>query len=240
MINDSKQSTLSQQRLGPLHAESLTELAYRSIKESIISGHFDAGEQLIESQLAKELGISRAPIREAMMRLKGDRLVVERPRQGTFVREFTAQDIVDLFNLRVAIESTAIRLVMRKGYSPEPLDDIIKEMTKAAEEQDAQALVETELRFHEVLCQASSNEYIISVFHLLAAQIRMAFAMENKKYINLAAIADEHIPVVESIRSGDELSAVTAIEHHIIASVSSFLESLEADVTGLLGSLFKK
>lgn len=221
-------------RLGKLTPHSLSELAYESIRESIVNGRFAMGEQLVETRLAEDLGISRAPIREALRRLAKEGLVTERPRQGTFVRELTASDFIDIYNLRIAIETAAIRLVTRAQPSLAPLERLIEDMRRAAQRKQVQRLVDLELSFHEELCDASGNDYLASVFSSASAQIRMALSLDDAEYIQLEDVASEHLPLLEAIRSGDEALAARTIEEHIVASVEPVLARLGGSSERLL------
>src|SRR5919107_6333469 len=93
--------------LNPLRSPSLVELAYRSIRDSILSGYLPMGSRLLDTRLAQELEISRGTVRDALTRLVDEGLVVEQPRQGMFVREFGPQDVIDIYNVRIALEPVA-------------------------------------------------------------------------------------------------------------------------------------
>jgi len=223
-------------RLERLAPQSLSELAYRSIRESIIGGRFAAGERLVETRLAEELGVSRAPIREALRRLAEEHLVVERPRQGTFVRRFTAEDFVDIYNVRMAIEIAAIRLVTRRGADLQPLEAILEEMREAAAHGRPDEVAELEFRLHETLCVLSGNDHLAAVFRSLAAQIRVALALDDAQYADLDDIVAEHVPVLEAIRSGDERHAATVLGEHVLATVGPVLDRLGGSPEGLLSA----
>lgn len=221
-------------KLALLAPQSLAELAYRSIRDSIVAHRFGAGERLVEARLAEELGISRAPVREALRRLADEHLVVERPRQGTFVREFTADDFIDIYNLRMAIETAAIRLLTRRGQGIEPLEAILEDMRRAASRRRPEEVAGLEFRLHETLCELSGNAYLTVVFRSLAAQIRVALALDDAQYTDLHDIVAEHVPVLEAIRSGDERRAAAVLQQHILATVGPVLARLGGSPDALL------
>jgi DNA-binding GntR family transcriptional regulator len=221
-------------QLRPLASDSLVELAYDSIRRSILAGQFKPGEHLVESRIAGELEISRAPVREAMQRLSQEGLTVERPRRGTFVREVSADDFVDIYNARVAIESAAVRLAVRRGASLAPIEKTLKAMTKAARRGDVPKTVDLELRVHEQICEASGNTYMALIFRSLAGPIRVALGMDDAAYENLEDVATEHVPLLEAMRSGDADLAVTTMQKHIVSTVGPVLERLGGDPNDLL------
>lgn len=227
-----------QQRLGRLEQVSLSDRVYEAIRGSIISGRFGPGERLIEDVLAEDLGVSRAPIREAFRRLSNEQLVVERPRHGTYVREFTAKDFVDIYNLLSAIESLAVRLIVRNKASLEPLKTIVEEMTEATKEGDLPRVVEIELGFHQELCSEADNPHLNNVFRLLSGMVGMALSIDDAAYDNIADIASEHYPLMETIQeaieTGGEEQAVFAVRSHIRASLGGVMDQLGGDPSEVL------
>lgn len=206
-------------RLGRLELGSLADGAYKAIRGSIIRGEFGPGDRLVETRLAEEMGVSRAPVREALKRLVEEQLVVERPRYGTFVREFTARDFADIYNLLGAVESLAARLIVRGGASLAPLHALVDEMSRAARGGDFVGVVDAEVRFHEELCAAAGNRYLSSVFNSLSGLVRMALSLDDATYDDLADVAAEHVPLLEALGSGEEARAVFAIQSHLPATI---------------------
>ncbi len=225
------------QRLTKLAPMSLGELAYRSIRDSIITNRFKAGERLVETRLAEELGISRAPVREALRRLAEERLAEERPRHGTFVRSFTADDFVNVYNVRIAIEVAAIRLVVRHKASTLTLEEIVASMEKAAARRDIDGVVDLEFRFHETLCDLAGNEFLAAMFRSASAQIRIALAMDDAEFTDVTDVVAEHRPVLAAIRAGDEVAAARSLHEHILASVGPVMNRLGDDPARLLTPL---
>jgi len=212
----------------------LAELAYESLSASILAGELAGGTQLKETHLAEQLGMSRAPIREAFKRLAEEHLVVERPRHGVFVREFTANDIADIYNVRVAIETVAARLFIREGAPIAPLQQHVAEMRDAADREDTPGVVDAEVRFHATLCRLSGNSYAYAVFQSLQGPIHMAMGMDDRNYVTLEAIVDEHVPVIEALAAGDETVVTSVITDHITSSVRAVIERLGGDPSRIL------
>lgn len=217
---------------------SLVQLAYESMRDAILHGRFEMGEHIVEARVAAELGISRAPVREALRLLHEERLVVERPRHGAFVREFSAVDFVDVYNLRIAVETAAIRLVARCQPDLGAIEATIARMDAAARRARTQQVVDLELVFHQQLCEASGNGYVASVFRSLSGPIRMALGIDAAAYERLDDVVREHPPLLAAIRSGDELRAADAIHQHIVASVKPALERLGGPADDLLCATF--
>jgi DNA-binding GntR family transcriptional regulator len=223
-------------RLTALTAESLVELAYGSIRESIIAGRFQMGEHLIESRIADELEVSRGPVREALRRLGQEGLVEERPRRGTFVCEISADDFVDIYNVRIAIETAAVRLVAGMHADLAPVEDTVRRLGGAARKHQVAKAVELEFRIHEQLCELSGNRYLVGVFRSLAGPVRMALGLDDAAYEHLGDLVPEHEALLEAVRDGDGDHAAVAMHEHIVSTVEPVLGRLGGDSSRLLGA----
>lgn len=224
-------------RLAPLRSSSLADQVYEALRGSILAGRFEPGEQLVESRLASDLGVSRGPIRDALRQLAEDSLVVERPRSGAFVRELRAADLVEIYNVRLAIELLAMRLCVRGRASTRELRALIDAMTAAARAGDRETVVAAEMRFHSTLCELAGNTQLVRMFRRLEGPIHLALAMDDANYENLAEIADEHLPLVRAIEAGDEAVAVAELQEHVMSSIGELVNRLGGDSSQLIPPL---
>jgi GntR family transcriptional regulator, gluconate operon transcriptional repressor len=215
--------------LKQIERTSTADTAYRAIRASMLYGHFEPGRQLVEARLAEALGVSRGPVREALGRLRDEGLVEEILHRGMFVREFTVSDVVDIYNLRVGVESVAIRLATRRRADTAILRKLQHEMEAAALAHDVGLVTERELGFHRQLCVASENQYVLSTFTALSGQIQMAVAMDNAAYRDLGDVPREHGPLIEAIEAGDEDLAAKRITEHILGTIDTVLERRAGD-----------
>jgi GntR family transcriptional regulator of gluconate operon len=221
-------------RLRPVEAESLTGLAYESIRESILDGRYRMGEHVVESTVAEELGISRGPVREALKRLTQEGLAVEYPRRGTFVRTITARDFIDIYNVRLAVESAAARLATRHGTSLDRVESTIQKMSAAASRGNIARTVSLEMQVHREICLASDNPFLLSVLQTLQGPMHLALGLDDAAYDNLEDITTEHTVLLEALRSGDPEVAAAAIQQHIVSTVGPVLRRLGGDPAELL------
>jgi DNA-binding GntR family transcriptional regulator len=221
-------------RVSPVKRARLTDLAYDSIRELIISGRANMGDRLVETQLSESLGISRAPIREALQKLAGEGLVEGSAHHGAYVTTLTAQDIADLYNVRLGLETVALRLFMTSDAPTASLRDAVRRMEKAAKAGDMTRLVRAELDFHRRIAEGSGNALLVRLYSELEGRVLLALALDDALFERLEDIALEHVPVLEAIEAGDTDHAARTLQAHIVSTVGSLLERLDGGSPALL------
>jgi DNA-binding GntR family transcriptional regulator len=212
----------------------LGDLAYEEVRKRIVSGDFPMGSRLNEVRLATDLGVSRAPVREALRRLSEEGLVVERPHLGAVVRELDAAALVDLYNVRSAIESLAIRLATRRRMDTAPLRALVKRMVSAAKVGDYALVARHELDFHSVITDNSGNQVLLGIFHALQGQVLIGLALDDSAYPDLEEVPREHLPLIDVIESGDEVRAAILMQEHIVSTVGSLVSRLGGSPADLI------
>ena len=223
--------------LEPVDRRRLADRAYDAVRLGIVEGRFPMGHQLREIQLAAALGMSRGPVREALRRLSEEGLLEEEPHRGVRVREVSARDIVDLYNVRIALETTAIRLLIRNGVSTEPLRRVIDEQAEAARRGSSHIVARTGLEFHRTLCELSGNVVLAQVFRSLEAQVMMAISIGDARAPALLEPVQGHRRLVERIEAGDERGAVGELADIVATALGRILEALGGDPRQLLTPL---
>ena len=126
------------------------------IQKQIASGRFRAGDRIVETQLARELSVSQAPVREAILELAAMGLLEERPYSGSFVRKLTAEDIEDIYNTRAFLDEYAARRAAQR-ITPEQLADmeaLLRQMDGAGNPHD---FVEKDIAFHALVVDAAGS-----------------------------------------------------------------------------------
>ena len=159
-------------------------------------------------------------MREALARLREDGLVVPVPPRGLAVRRFSLDDVIDIFNARIGLESVAIRLCIRRGADVAPLDRCVAEIVAAAAAGDRLAVSARELAFHATLCELSGNRCLVELHGRIGAQIRMALTMDHASDADHLHSAEGHVDVVAAIRAGDEDAATRTLLEHIVGSAT--------------------
>jgi DNA-binding GntR family transcriptional regulator len=155
---------------------------FNRLRGAIVSGHYRPGERLNESQIAREFGISRIPVREALMQLQEYGLVMNQERRGMFVTQLSEEDVQRINSLRVVLEAEALKLCRLKISKKDAtrLTDIVARMEIWSErnEMDAAAL---DLEFHRTLWEAAGNPYLTKALDSLVTSL---FAHKALEYVS--------------------------------------------------------
>lgn len=210
-----------------IQRHSVANQVYFDLRSRILSGQIPQGERLVEATIARSLGISRAPVREAVNRLMEAGLLENRTHFGPSVVQMSTEKIRELYAVRNSIESLAIQAVAKRHSKDDiaELRRLIKVMSDRAEQNDLPGVVETELEFHETLWRMADNPYIQKIAGLLFDHMRLALTIDNAAYGNLLDVAREHEPLVEAIETGDAGRATEALTRHIMSSLETFSQS---------------
>ena len=197
--------------------KSLRSAALAAIREAILCGQLRPGQHLVESDLAEQMGISRAPIREALRQLETEGLVVSLPHRGTFVTQLSVQDVWEIYTLRAAVEGLAARLMAQNATAEEiaHLEESVAQMEQSAQAGDLELLARQDMAFHEYLCRAAHHNRLLDAWLSMNAQIRTMIDLTNCLYLPAEEIVRCHAEVVDAIRQRQAERAARVISGHI-------------------------
>jgi DNA-binding GntR family transcriptional regulator len=201
----------------PLENRTLREQVADHLREEILSSRLAPGEELGEVALARSLGISRGPLREALGQLAAEGLVTIVPRRGAVVRRLTQQEFIDAYQVREALESLAIKLAVPRLSDAEKaeLHRIAGEMERAANAGDTDRFFEINRRFHARLVDASGNQKLVEVHSQLVAQMARLMKQSVELRGGMEQSAAEHRAILEAVDAGDPVRAAQLLEEHI-------------------------
>lgn len=206
---------LDDRQLDPLPPEDLVSRIAAALSGAIIGGRFAPGARLNEVHLAAELGVSRAPLREAARLLENRGLVVSHPRRGFFVRELTARSLDEVYDLRMALERHA-GLAVCAALTPEMAQALRAQAARIdAARSDPGRQVEEDFAFHRMICTFSGNERLLKVYDELTTEMRLGIVVIGHLYDDPEVIARTHDPVLEALLARDPARWVAAIDVHI-------------------------
>lgn len=207
--------------LKPLNPpKTLREMAYKSLKEAILTGDMKPNEFYSEPSLAKMLEISRTPIREALQDLAGEGFVEAVPKRGYRIRSFDPKEIENLYDYRVAIELAIIKRVAEtiNDYQLTEIENILRLDQMAAEKKDLKAFVKINRNFHGHLASLTQNPYFISSFERILDLIEWAALNVKGRSQRPPHAVREHQDIFQALTLKDPDKACDAMEAHLIAS----------------------
>jgi DNA-binding GntR family transcriptional regulator len=181
----------------------------------LLDGVYAPGDRLVEIQLAGELGVSQAPVREALRELETLRFVFSEPFKGTRVRGVSREEVVEIYPVRAALEGLAARLaaVGLRG-EVDPLRDLFEAMLRAAEAGDLREQVAMDVAFHRRIVEAAGNRTLLETWASLRIEARTLITF-LKADIDLLDLAETHRPVLEALANRDPDRAETSLRRHV-------------------------
>ncbi len=205
--------------LGQIKNQSLREQVRDKLREAILSGQLKPGQPLIETELAEQFGVSRAPLREAIHILNTEGLLETIPYHGTTVKALTRTDVEELYSLRSALESFAVARIIKRNDGPETrLRDIMDRMRKAAITGDYARASQLDRAFHDELIALSDHHLLHETWQPVSRRVQQVMALRPWSQRNPVEIADSHAPIIVAIAARDLAAAQIAVEEHIATS----------------------
>jgi DNA-binding GntR family transcriptional regulator len=201
----------------PAPRGSLVERAYAAIRRRILDNAYPPGMQALEQTLAAELGISRTPVREALIRLQQEGLVEVIPRHGMRVLPVSPADMKDIYEMLTALEAMAAELVVRRQPGEDalrPLVEATRDMGKALKAEDLDAWARADERFHRHLIDLTGNRLLIEAVQNCWDRAHRARMVTLRMRPKPAHSTQEHMEVVDMIRKGDARGAFEAHRRH--------------------------
>lgn len=201
---------------GNLHARSLLrDDVYESLRDAIVDGTFAPGERLRDQELETWLGVSRTPIREALLRLGRAGLIVAKPGRATFVAPSDPVSVGNAQQVASAIHELAARLAVPRltGADVDELEDANERFARALDRGDVDGALAADDDFHDVLVRSSANPLIADMLENVTPLIRRA---ERQRFASLAGrdSVAQHRRIVELCRAGDAKGAAALIREN--------------------------
>ena len=201
----------------PLENRTLRAQVADHLREEILSSRLAPGTELGEVALARSLGISRGPLREALGQLAAEGLVTIAPRRGAVVKRLTREEFVDAYQVREALESLAIRLAVPRLQDAEKAE--LHRMCEAMEHESAAGnndrFFEINRAFHALLVHASGNRKLEEVHAQLVAQMGRLMQKSAELRGGYEKSAAEHRAILAAVDAGDATRAAQLMEEHI-------------------------
>ncbi|MFE2026836.1 GntR family transcriptional regulator [Streptomyces hygroscopicus] len=203
----------------PHPPESRRDWILRHLRERIADGDIPAGGRLVERDISVHYGISRGPVREAIMVLEQEGLVITHPYRGAVVTEVPQREIEEiLVPIRLVIEKAAFRAAAEAADQRlfEALDVLVGQMEAAAAEPlDAKALADLDVAFHETVITADGRTQSLRIWRTIQPRVRAYFLRDAPHHENPRGVVDQHRSLLDALRSGDPERVGDEIAEHI-------------------------
>jgi DNA-binding GntR family transcriptional regulator len=198
------------------------------ILQRIVEGSLEPGSRIVETRIAQELGVSQAPVREALRDLEQLGCVVHEPNRGCSVRAFSAEELLEAFPVRAALEALAARLAAERITTAElaELDQLLERMRRAARDGDAHEQSQANASFHATVVRAARNRTLERQWQMLEPYSR-TYLTVSRPGIDLVHLSDRHVPVLDALRRRDRAKAAEAMEEHLLGAADLLREEVQ-------------
>jgi DNA-binding GntR family transcriptional regulator len=210
------------------------------LRTAILNGYFDPGERLREEALARAMGVSRGPIREALVQLEREGLIVIRRNRGAFVAQLAREDLEEVYTLRVAVERLAVQRAVQFATDEAiaemqaVVDDIAARMSRGITEQEA---AELDLQFHDLIYKAANHRRLYDTWTNLRPQIHVLLLNRNVAHEDFREfVVPSHQAIADAIGARDEVRAIELTLDHLHGSYARVISSHESRVAEMNGS----
>jgi DNA-binding GntR family transcriptional regulator len=201
------------------------------IRSNIIEGVLPPGTQLNEVELAAAFGVSRGPVREALQRLIQEGLLRSEPHRGVFVPVMTPEDVDDIYLVREAMETAAVRRIAgtsRAVSSYKTLDKVVRAMETAEKADDWNTVANRDLDFHTALVAAADSPRLVRMFTTVISETRLCLGVLSAAYDARGDLVEEHRRISDLIRDNDAEGAVAVLKKHFDDGVVTLKRRLAA------------
>ncbi|MGB8454376.1 MAG: GntR family transcriptional regulator [Anaerocolumna sp.] len=195
----------------------IKDQVYQIIKNDICNGVFPPDYWLQEPELARKLGVSRSPIREALRQLVNEGLAIEFPNKGVFVKNFTANDIGEIYDVRIMLESYSIRhsSTHMSPKTMKELNDLVQRLNEIYKSGNVNAYIEEDTILHQSIVSLSGNSLVINIYNRIYTPIQQFRIYSLTSEERFSSSLNEHKSVIEHIISGNLEEAVRINQVHL-------------------------
>ena len=213
---------------GVLQTPLLAERVSTILEELILSGDVKPGSRIIEEDLARELGISRGPLREAMLSLERTGLITRRGRNGRIISILTPEDVVELYEFWTILECSAVTIACRKADASDyaELERLLDEVDRSA---DHATIYHLNRNFHEALITPCGNRRLLEVYQNVSKQVRWAWCLKIVKVGQTEQSQREHKEIYAAFRARDEDRVESLLRIHLGAGMQKMIRTAEAN-----------
>lgn len=208
----------------------LVRAAYDNVRAAVLDGSLPPGCHVTVRPLAERLGLSPTPIKAALVALEREGFLVAVPHRGYFVPEVGTDELLELYELREAVDGMAARRLAGTKDRTEiadQLEELLQKQRQVIKHGDLQAYNELDLMFHRLIWEGSGNRRLLPIAENLIAQVRLGNRLSARAPGRLPGALDEHAAILKAVRSGDTRAAERHVRRHVRESGKALRHYLE-------------
>ena len=216
----------------PLNVLNLRDQIGQQITSAVLNGAFRPGERLVETAIAEQFNVSRAPVRETMAALEQEGIVSHIPRRGYFVVDFSEKDIKEIYSLRLLLEGDALYRAIEQASQEDlvRLQGLVDDLGEAAlEKSDPEIIVALDMSFHEGVCRLADHSRLYSAWNSLRLQTQLLIGLTSRTHYNHPSQPKVwHQRILDAMRDKDLRRAKETLEEHLLDAQQRALSASES------------
>lgn len=213
--------------------QTLREQVTQAIRMKLLTGELEPGTRIVEQDIAQELGVSRGPVREALRQIEQEGLLEYTSHVGCSVKEFTAQDVYEVYLLRANLEILAVKMCNGE-FAPETIaemEQIVRDMAAIQDVERFDEIIENDNRFHGCIVKAANFKRLYTLWDSMAGENTIVFYRGTGKSEYVVRNQERiHQMVLDAVKSGDIQRISKTLMEHYMETISGYLKSRGSSV----------
>lgn len=205
----------------------LREQVLEQLRAAILEGTFAPGEKLAEVELAAQFGVSRGTVREALRTLHNSGLLEGSERSSLHVRRLTGRQIVELYDVRAALEGQAVASILASENAASVVDELERRLPEATPDMTYAERFELDLGFHEALCRLSGNDTLLRMWTSIKDLMRISVLAAPDQASSSLMAKSHHQPIIDAMRTGDVDRARAVLAAHMATAADVWSQKAE-------------
>jgi DNA-binding GntR family transcriptional regulator len=211
-----------------LNTVSTVDAAANVLRQLILDGELEPGSRLREAEFAERLGIARHSFRAATQVLISEGMLRREPHRGVQVTVLGADDILDTFRLRTALETEAVRILIAGGLVPDSARQAVDDLSSVPENAPWRDVVDPDMKFHRAIIDAAQSPRISRAYAGVQAEIQLCMVQLRPHYERPSQVAAEHTELLAALAEGDPARADELFRRHLTEAVQNLSSALAA------------
>jgi DNA-binding GntR family transcriptional regulator len=218
----------------------LSDYVADQLREAILAGQLKPNERLVEQEIAEQMQTSRGPVRDGLKTLENEGLIIRQSHRGAFVAQLHLEDFIEIYTLREALETLAVRCAIRNATDQQidALAGLVRSMESLAQHDYSQVeATDLDVDFHHALCKISGHKRVLNIWESLSGQIRLVVLKHRLTHPDDLRVRSVtwHAKIVAAMRERNADKAVAEMGIHMAASsewVTVLLKQKDNSATG--------